>query len=260
MTPPAPVLHAHLPLAPWMDAMTARLPGLQPLGDAPWLVRDEAFAGQMALRDALARDRPGDVHAALALSEPAPTELLAAVLAAIGEDAGYSRTGDTVRRPDGVTVDLADGSPPLILAARLAQEDFAILLPADGAHILVAACICFPASWTLAQKIGRPMLAIHEPVARYDAGLDARIARVLASLRPGEAVWRANFMRYNDPALYQPRLQEATRRFDPAGPTYMRVERQTLSRLPQSGAVVFTIHTLLAPWAVLTPAQQATCP
>lgn len=256
----APILHAHLPIAPWMDAMTARLPGLQPLGDQPWLIRDEAFAGQMALRDHLVCERPGDTLATTPGSEAAQAELLARVLSAVAADPGYVRDGDAVRRPDGVTVRLDAGDPPLILAARLAQEDFAILEPRDGAHVLVAACVCFPASWTLAQKIGRPMLDMHAPVARYDAGMGARVERVMANLKAGEPVWRANFMRYNDPALYQPRPEGVSRGYDPAGPTYMRVERQTLTRLPDTGAVVFTIHTYLAPWDALTPDQQATCP
>lgn len=52
------ILQSHLPLAPWMDPRTARLPGVLPVEGADWLIRDDAFAAQMALRDHLIADRP----------------------------------------------------------------------------------------------------------------------------------------------------------------------------------------------------------
>ncbi|MGP1356817.1 MAG: hypothetical protein ACTS11_09860, partial [Roseicyclus sp.] len=59
-----PVLHSVLPSAPWMVPAQRRLPGTQPLSMAEWLVADEAFAGQMALRDRLLAARREDVLAA----------------------------------------------------------------------------------------------------------------------------------------------------------------------------------------------------
>ena len=47
-----PILQSRLPFAPWMDPRTARLPGILPVEGADWLRVDDAFALQMAERDA----------------------------------------------------------------------------------------------------------------------------------------------------------------------------------------------------------------
>ncbi len=254
-SPPPHVLHTRLPLSPWADPMTSRLPGLQPLGDAPWLLRDEVFAGQMALRDRLISSHRQDVIAVRPGSDHAQRDLLAAVLEAVSRDDGYARNGDVIIRPDGAAVTLRDD--PLAVAGRLAQEDLCLLLPQDGVHVLVAACVCFPASWTLAQKIGRPMRAIHDPVARYDDALNQRIERIFANLTPDNPMWRANWLRYNASALHHPLKEYEARPFDPAHEVFVRVERQTLLRLRASNAIVFGIHTFLVPRDALSPEQAA---
>jgi hypothetical protein len=120
--------------------------------------------------------------------------------------------------------------------------------------------VCFPASWTLRQKMGRGLMGIHAPVDRYDAAMGQRIERILNALQPGKAVWRANVLCYNDPNLYQPRLESERRPFDPARPLWVRVERQTLMRLSPSNAIVFTIHTHIVPVQALTKEQAESLP
>ena len=57
------ILQQHLPTIPWLVPALARLPGVLPLSMADWLVVDEAFDGQMALRDQLLAERPDAVYA-----------------------------------------------------------------------------------------------------------------------------------------------------------------------------------------------------
>jgi len=239
-----PILQDALAVIPWMDVLAARLPGVQPCAPARWLMRDEAFAGQMAYRDRLIAMPGADVVRSPAEADAAVRELHAAILAFVANDAGYQREGDTVIRPDGVSIDIRE--EPLRVAGRLVQQDLLLLAPADGEHRLVAALVCFPASWTLSQKIGRPMTAIHAPVARYGESIARRTERIIASLRQDEPVWRANVLPYNDPELRQPRREGEHRRFDPSLPTFIRVERQTLRRLSPA-SVVFAIHTYVVP-------------
>ena len=53
-------------------------------------------------------------------------------------------------------------------------------------------------------------------------------------------MWRFNLLEYSDPTLYQPyRLSP-----DQAA-SYIRSERQTFLKLPETGAVVFGIHTFV---------------
>lgn len=253
------ICQSYLGIAPWMDPLAARLPGLQPVQPGEWLQRDDAFDGHMAYRDQLLRERRGDVVAASDETDQAERDLLAAVLSEIRADGGYFDMGDAIIRPDGASVSLT-ADRPLVTAARLAQEDFLLLQPVDGEYVLTSGVLCFPASWTLAQKYRRGMMAIHGPVDRYDANIGKRVDRVFAMLQPDQAVWRANLLCYNDPNLYQPRLEHERRPFDRAKPTWVRVERQTLRRLGESRTVVFSIHTWLVPLDRLSQEQAATLP
>ncbi len=235
------VLHRRLPQLPWMAPATARLPGIQPLDPADWLRRDEAFAGQMALRDRLIAERPSAVHGLLPAAFEAAAELLDLVLAELAGCADYVVTPTQVTRPDGVVVAL-EPAAPLLTLGRLVVEDFCLHLPQGDEHALMGAILCFPASWTLSEKLGRPLRAIHTPVPVYDAGLAARVQRLFDAIRVGQPLWRANALLYEDPALHQPR-REGEDRPRPARRDYLRSERQCLRRLPGSGAVVFSIHT-----------------
>ncbi len=248
------VLQTHLPVAPWCEPAMARLPGVQPLDMADWLVVDEAFAGQMALRDALLSGRRTAVFAMTPGAEAAAEELLALVLDHLGP--GYAREDGVVQRPDGVRVAL-DAEPPLVTAARLVQEDLCLMQPGpEGEHVLTAAVLCFPASWTLAEKIGRPLTGIHGPVDVYDAGMAARVQRLFDAIREGRPLWRQNALVYADPALHQPRPEAAPRREAPGAGRYLRSEKQCLLRLPSSDAVAFTIHTYVVPIDALPAAWR----
>jgi dimethylamine monooxygenase subunit A len=253
------ICQSHLGVAPWMDPLGARLPGLQPVAEGEWLHRDDAFSGQMAYRDRLLAERRADVVAETAEIGQAERDLLDAVLVHIAADPAYRREGSTVTRPDGVAVPL-DADRPLVTAARLVQEDMLVLEKGGSAHLLNFGVLCFPASWSLRQKLGRGMAGIHAPVERIDDKMNQRIERVLSALQPGNAVWRANVLCYNDPNLFQPRLESEKRPFDPARPLFVRVERQGLRRLSPSNAIVFTIHTWLTPVERLTPEQAASLP
>ena len=57
-----------------MQPATRRLPGIQPLDMADWLVMDEAFGPQIALRDRLLKDRREEVFATMGGEEAAAEE------------------------------------------------------------------------------------------------------------------------------------------------------------------------------------------
>ena len=248
------VLHDRLPEASWADARTRRLPGIQPLDPADWLRVDECHAGQMAVRDALIRERPGAVHALEEAARPAAAELLEMVLPVLPR-LGYA-LGDTIRRPDGVAV-RPDPTEPLLTLGRLCQNDFCLMERRGDAHVLTGAILCFPGSWTLAEKFGQPLVRIHRPVADYTGDLARRVQRLFDAIRPGQPLWRATALLYADADLHHPR-REAQPRVPPGeGPAFVRAERQCLHRLPRTGAVVFSIHTYIVPVDRLTPDQAA---
>ncbi|PWJ19090.1 heme-dependent oxidative N-demethylase family protein [Jannaschia seohaensis] len=249
----APILQRALPFTPWADPALSRLPGMRPV-EGSWIVVDDAYAAQMAERARLIAARPQAVRQVLPEAGPALEELREIVLRDLPE--GFAREGAGMRCPDGRVVALE--GDPLDVVGALIQEDVLILLPAGAEHRLVAGLLCFPASWTLAEKMGRPLTAIHRPVPVYDSDLAPRVQRLFDRAQPGRPLWRANALAYADPALHQPR-READPRQD-AAPRYLRSERQTVLRLPQSDAVLFAVHTYVVPFDRLTPAQREGCP
>lgn len=249
-----PVLHDALPFAPWMDPRSAKLPGIQPADPEDWIRQDEAYADQMALRDHLISQQTEKVHALLPEARPAADELYQMTLEKLARTPGYSISDLHAVRPDGVHVVL-DRDQPLLTLGRLVQEDLCILEAEGREHRLTGALLCFPASWTLAQKIGHPLLKIHVPVDEYDENLARRVQRLFDGVKEGMPLWRMNWLSYDDPQLHQPRL-EGVSRPAPADHTYIRCERQVIMRLPRSRAVAFTIHTYIAPTSTLTAEEK----
>ena len=257
MTGPAPaaITQAALPHAPWTDPALARMPGMRPVA-GPWIMVDDAFAAQMAERERLIRDRPGDVIAALPDSGDAVDDLFATVLRDLPD--GYRRDGEAATRPDGVAVPLDD--PSLATLGRLVQCDLLLLEKRRDEHVLVAGVLCFPANWSLAQKIGRPLRRIHAPVDRYDDALARRVQRLFDRARAGVPMWRANVLPHDDAVLFHPRPEWSPQRAADRPPPFLRSERQTVLRLPRTGAILFAVHTTVVAWSALTPQQRATCP
>ncbi|MBL4919160.1 heme-dependent oxidative N-demethylase family protein [Szabonella alba] len=255
-----PILQSRLPEAIWMNPATERLPGILPVAGEDWLRLDDAYAGQMAERDRLIAADPDVVHALLPGARAAAGELLDLVLDRLTRLPGFTFAADHVLRPDGARIPL-DRSAPLLTLGRLVQTDFCILMPdmapgAQAEHLLAGAILCFPASWTLSQKIGRPLTRIHVPVPEYGPNLAARVQRLFDAIRPEQPLWRGNALIYDDPTLHQPRA-EGVARPQPIQKLYLRSERQCLLRLPQSRAVVFAIHTTVIRIADLDPEARA---
>ena len=229
---------------PFRVVAHAALPGIKPLDHDGWIQQDDAFAGQMALRDwFIAHDRDA-VFAQSGACNAAMADVLAQVLSIVKGRAGYTVMDDAVLRPDGVHVPL-DGHP-MLTAARLVQEDLCLHEKRGDEHVMTAAVLCFPASWTLAEKIGRPLSVIHRLVDSYDDNIGRRVQRLFDGVQVGRPLWRYNVMRYQSAELFHPRRENAPRQVDDDGQgDYLRSEHQALVRMPQSGAVLFAIHTYL---------------
>jgi dimethylamine monooxygenase subunit A len=138
-------------------------------------------------------------------------------------------------------------NPPwtaLEAAAASVPDDLCLLVDRDGRWRLDSGVVCFPSLWRLSDKIGRPLAEIHEPVPAYADELADRVDRLVARLRADRPVWRRNWFVHPDPELHQPvpGRPPDPRPAPPEG-LWLRSERQTLRRLPETGAVLFTIRT-----------------
>jgi hypothetical protein len=128
---------------------------------------------------------------------------------------------------------------------------------------LAAASLCFPSSWALHEKFGKPIHEVHGPVPGFGAGTRNAelIARMFDHLRPEMPVIRWNWSLYGDDRLFHPTTASPeTRRFG-QGPraenVFLRAERQTLRRLPQSLDILFTIRIYVDPLEALERHPQA---
>lgn len=252
------ICQARLPLRPWAEERTRRLPGLNPVAPGAWLTVDEAYARQMAYREELLAEKGDAVVRLSPEARPAARELLATVLDEIAGLPGFVRSGSVMTCPDGRVIEI-DPADPLATCGRLVQEDLVLMQRPEGAdeHLLTGAVLCFPASWTLEQKFMRPLRRIHAPVEAYDENIARRVQRLFDGIRVGAPIWRANYLVYADPDLHQPRREDDRRVAGSDGPHWLRVERQALRRLADTGAVVFSIHTYVLPMAALTDEDRA---
>ena len=155
--------------------------------------------------------------------------------------------------------ELVGGQPTLGAAARAVWEDLCVMqADADGAYRLTAGALGFPTDWSLAEKLGHPMAVIHAPIHGYAEQLAAGVDHFFAGLVAGPVFGRANwFVVANDDWRYTPQ-DDAAQRFahvtaENAGETlYIRCERQTLRRLPDTQAILFTIGIAVQPLGTLS--------
>lgn len=149
-----------------------------------------------------------------------------------------------------------EGGLPLLEAASNIQEDLCILQKQGDHHVLTAAVMCFPSSWDVRQKIGRSIASIHGPVPEF-SDVSHTVERMLSAITVEQCLGRANFLIYTDPELHQPRGEGVSKPIDPIAPRYIRVERQTFRRLPETLAVVFAVHTYIVSESRLSTEEHA---
>ena len=245
--------HVNLPIEAGPHRLTL---GLSAIAPADWLRFDASHPAQMAERARLVAERPAEVIGRVPGSEHACAELFQVVRDHLLEHhPGRFAAG---RVPTAST-------DPLAAVAGLIAEDVCIVRPeSDGAR-LIAAVLCFPARWRLADKLGRPLLAVHDPVPGYAEALARPVDRFLAALKPGRIATRTNWGVLDDATLFQPTgpgpdAPPCRVTAENAGDTLvLRTERQTFRPLPESGAVAFGIFTEVTRLAeVVTDRSTAT--
>lgn len=241
--------------------------GLMALDPADWIEPDENLAAELAEKDRLFAERHGDVVRTRPGSEAAQAEVLELLLTHMREhhpDVLSHADGVVTVRPTGAAYRVADWvGAPIDLAGRLVQEDFCLMAPGEAGYTLEAASLCFPSRWRLAEKMGRPMAGIHEPIPDFNDRMARPVDRFFDHLAPERPVWRVNWSVLDDPALYQPERRKRAPDEVPATPEtagdrlFIRCERQTLRRLPESGWILFTIKTHVDPVATLADQPDA---
>ncbi|KXJ92088.1 hypothetical protein Micbo1qcDRAFT_195038 [Microdochium bolleyi] len=149
---------------------------------------------------------------------------------------------------------------PMQMCARLVQDDLAIMIEKeDGQYYLLAGAILLAGFWRLSDKYGMPLSEIHTSgsVPQFKEKLEKGMMSFFRRLKPEELVARHNYFVQVDEELpwswsigdedaadVSWNTAEKNRAIEHH---HFRSERQTLRRLPRSGAVVFTIRTYFHP-------------
>lgn len=222
-----------LPHSPWAEAGGDFTIGLRPIPEAAWLEGGEAEpAGR---KDRLLRRHPELVWGERPGSRNAQAEALELVRAAVGAAAA------------------TDGQPPLLAAARAVPDDLCLMEKVDGAWRLTALSLCAPSFFTAADALGKSLAELHDPVDGFSSRFLRRVERIFDALRPGLILERRNWTVVNSGELFTPHAAPIRARIADIPPQdagrilHLRVERQTLRRLPRTGGALFTIRIWRAP-------------
>ncbi|KAH8810846.1 hypothetical protein F5884DRAFT_842831 [Xylogone sp. PMI_703] len=147
-------------------------------------------------------------------------------------------------------------TPPLIVLLENVPEDFTIMVrnPENGQYYLRGGIVMSSFGWTVATKIGRPLDEIHEHVPLYKEKMLLSMNRFFANLPTERAIQRGSWTITPGQVLFTPpghsRLSGSFFKQDPEldiNNIYLRVDWQTVRRLPVSGALVFNFRVLFTP-------------
>jgi hypothetical protein len=156
--------------------------------------------------------------------------------------------------PDGIELP-ASNIQPLWNASLWVADDLLIMQKLNDEYCLTAASLCSPSHWHLAEKIGQPMARIHDPVPTLHQKLTPKIDRFFDHLTVENPIQRFNWSLQADDGLA---MFPADTQIYPANtPLYYRCERQTLTRLPQTDAIAFTIRVYVYPMMALAQVPHA---
>ena len=163
-------------------------------------------------------------------------------------------------------------SDPLKYASLLIEDDLAIMIEeADGQYYLKAGSILLAGFWRLEDKLNLSLAQIHTSgdVPQYKEKLEQSMDRYFRKMTPEKAVVRYNYLIQTDGDLAWSSSIGSEETYGIMRPPqdnanlsvkdlHFRSERQTLRRLPRTGAILFTIRTYFVP--ILEIGEEAGIP
>ena len=165
-------------------------------------------------------------------------------------------TGEILLFKEGFRTD----EDPILTASKMIQDDLAIMIEDEkGTYYLKAGAILLAGFWRFRDKYQMPLSMIHTSgdVPQYNEKLHTGMAKFFIRQTCDKPVVRNNhFIQTDDnlPRSYSIGPEEksdigwySAEEAASAEQLFFRSERQSLRRLPKSGAIVFTIRTYFLP-------------
>ncbi|KAI9676183.1 MAG: hypothetical protein M1817_000928 [Caeruleum heppii] len=144
---------------------------------------------------------------------------------------------------------------PLHTLLQNIPEDFAIMLrdPESGFYYFRAGVICSSLGWNVGTKIGMQLKEIHAPIPDYKEKMQLSMDRFFSKFPTDKPIQRGSWGLEVDEPLFMPpgdpheahRLTQSPTL--PLSRIHLRVDWQTLRRLPVSGAIIFNFKALFTP-------------
>ena len=216
--------------------------GLEPINESDWLELDNLFNSEIKLKKELYKSHSEQIHQELNQSIESQIELLEIIKKYLRE---YYPNHQ---------INLAGYKSPLKEASLLVQEDLVMMLPRDEEYFLAAASLCAPSNWSLKEKFKDSLIGLHREVPNYGKKIGLRVNNFFSNLPIERIFQRFNWSIYESQKLLQPTQNKSlikrskTITKDNAGNRlFIRVERQTIRRLVETKAIVFTIRVHVDP-------------
>jgi hypothetical protein len=240
------------------------------------LTMDNTYPSRIALRKTLIEEKGKDVLAVNDIAIPAVVELYTYLVTSYLPTrfpTVYTTTLSGLQNKVNEALLPLHPSTAVSALRHLGENidtDLLLLLPTHSPssndqvrYHLQAFITCFPSGFNTHSKLGLSLSAIHSPVPSYAARLEKSMDRFFANLPIGKTVKRHNWSVTTDPTLFnlagnhmsaaeeQDGAAEEEQKEDwhdiDLAKTVLRCERQTLHRLPETGAILFAFKTYVYP-------------
>lgn len=226
--------------------------GLSPISEFEWLDIDDKFEEEINLKKNLLKDSREEVLQINNQVKTEQAEVLDTVLKYLKSfhSDKYKINNDSVfieSSKDFYRFDQFDN--PIELASLLIQEDLVLMSSKNSKFYLTAASLSAPSHWSLVEKFSKSLMDLHEGVPSYKESIGQRVDEIFDKLPSERILERFNWSIYDNPKLFQPVNSKPNVKFTEteASKLFMRVERQTIRKLPLSDSVLFTIRVYVDP-------------
>ena len=216
--------------------------GLEPIEEADWLEIDSLFDSEIELKKKLYESNYKEIYQELDLSFKSQHELLEILKTHLNQYHPSHKITAT------------ESSTPLKNASLMVQEDLVLMLPSEEKYFLGAASLCAPSNWSLKEKFNSSLIELHKDVPSYEKKIGSRVNNLFNKLPNDRIFQRFNWSIYEEATLFQPaRSKSVVERSksitdkNAGDRLFIRVERQTIRRLPKTQAVAFTIRVHVDP-------------
>lgn len=144
---------------------------------------------------------------------------------------------------------------PLVVLLNNVPEDFAIVLrnEKNGMYYFRAGVICSSLGWNVGTKIGMELEEIHQPIPDYKEKMSFSMDRYFSKMPTGSPIQRGSWGLEVGTPLFMPpgdpheKLRESQKEDLKIEDCHLRVDWQTLRRLPLSAGIVFNFTALFTP-------------